>query len=578
MLWLCLHNVGDDIHFRDLWYDLPCQSYAYAGDIEWKLYLRIDRRSLWEYGSLVSGRSVHGDHHSARGSYNYYFTIGVGGSGGGSGTLGYLAKFGPSTTTVENSHIDDGATTPNILTATEQLTVTSPGCSGCAGWFLTTEGTDPTTQAGGGAGATIWTSDAAGNPMVNAHGTGLDYVCTALDLDGECPSSGGGPTIQTNSSNNSSQSVLNFETSSTNSVGLTITPHNTSGGIEKLEVTGGSYTGNAATATNLASYPTLCAGGQFSQGLSSGSNNCATPSGGGGGGGGSQFFTGSVAGTSPQAYTLVSSVAGGTMYNICSAWTFLTSSGTVTGESMVVTWTSAQTVNTTGTFSVPEFNTSNVVQPTCTTIYAQTGTAITLNLTFSGGGSILTGNYYSTVDTGGGGSYPTPVTVSGTSVAELDLTSCITSTYRDYEIRFSQITWTAGSGVTAFIQFSSDNGSTWDSASNYFYARAFNQMNGGFTGTSTNQNSGGIVPSLSASNTSNSGDIIDTRMTLYFPMNTTATKMGKIQTQLNATPGGPLVFDIDGGWYYTGSAAVNAVRLVTTGTFTGQATCQPLPQ
>jgi hypothetical protein len=35
--------------------------------------------------------------------------------------------------------------------------------------------------------------------------------------------------------------------------------------------------GNAATATNLASYPTLCSGGQFSQGLSSASNNCGTP-------------------------------------------------------------------------------------------------------------------------------------------------------------------------------------------------------------------------------------------------------------------------------------------------------------
>jgi hypothetical protein len=45
-----------------------------------------------------------------------------------------------------------------------------------------------------------------------------------------------------------------------------------------------STTGNAATATtaatatNLASYPTICSGGQFSQGLSSGNNNCATPS------------------------------------------------------------------------------------------------------------------------------------------------------------------------------------------------------------------------------------------------------------------------------------------------------------
>lgn len=33
------------------------------------------------------------------------------------------------------------------------------------------------------------------------------------------------------------------------------------------------------TAAGLTSYPTLCTGGQFSQGLSSGSNNCATPSG-----------------------------------------------------------------------------------------------------------------------------------------------------------------------------------------------------------------------------------------------------------------------------------------------------------
>ncbi len=40
-------------------------------------------------------------------------------------------------------------------------------------------------------------------------------------------------------------------------------------------------TGNAATATDLASYPPLCSGGQFSQGLSAGSNNCGTPPSGG---------------------------------------------------------------------------------------------------------------------------------------------------------------------------------------------------------------------------------------------------------------------------------------------------------
>lgn len=43
--------------------------------------------------------------------------------------------------------------------------------------------------------------------------------------------------------------------------------------------TTGSGSIAATTAVNLASYPTLCTGGQYSQGLSSGSNNCGTPSG-----------------------------------------------------------------------------------------------------------------------------------------------------------------------------------------------------------------------------------------------------------------------------------------------------------
>jgi hypothetical protein len=77
----------------------------------------------------------------------------------------------------------------------------------------------------------------------------------------------------------------------------------------------GSLAGNATTATNLASYPTLCGGGQFSQGLSSGSNNCATPAGGGGSPGGAQYniqlnsgsstFSGSASLTSDAANDLI---------------------------------------------------------------------------------------------------------------------------------------------------------------------------------------------------------------------------------------------------------------------------------
>lgn len=46
----------------------------------------------------------------------------------------------------------------------------------------------------------------------------------------------------------------------------------------------GNLTGTATTATNLATYPTLCSGGQFSTGFTTGSpptNNCDTPAGGG---------------------------------------------------------------------------------------------------------------------------------------------------------------------------------------------------------------------------------------------------------------------------------------------------------
>ena len=60
----------------------------------------------------------------------------------------------------------------------------------------------------------------------------------------------------------------------------TIVARDSSGNFSAGTITA-SLSGNATTATDLASYPTLCSGGQFSQGLSPGSNNCATPSGSG---------------------------------------------------------------------------------------------------------------------------------------------------------------------------------------------------------------------------------------------------------------------------------------------------------
>jgi hypothetical protein len=129
-----------------------------------------------------------------------------------------------------------------------------------------------------GAGEIDFTNPSGATVNATLHNTTTTVNSQSCALGGTCTIP-----IQTNSSNNTSQAGINLETSTTNSVGLTVTPTNSATNVEKFEITGPSYTGNAATATNLASYPTLCSGGQFSQGLSSGSNNCGTPSGGGSG-------------------------------------------------------------------------------------------------------------------------------------------------------------------------------------------------------------------------------------------------------------------------------------------------------
>jgi hypothetical protein len=75
--------------------------------------------------------------------------------------------------------------------------------------------------------------------------------------------------------NNTSQLILDFTTSTANTLGLTITPSNPSGGIEKFEITG-AYTGNAATATALAANPTDCSANQFSNAIAANGNlTCA---------------------------------------------------------------------------------------------------------------------------------------------------------------------------------------------------------------------------------------------------------------------------------------------------------------
>jgi hypothetical protein len=95
----------------------------------------------------------------------------------------------------------------------------------------------------------------------------------------------GGPcsalTIQTNGTNNLVQNILNNQTSSTNAVGLTVTPTYHTGGAVQYEITGASYTGNANTATALFATPTNCGAGSAAIGILANGNatGCFSPTG-----------------------------------------------------------------------------------------------------------------------------------------------------------------------------------------------------------------------------------------------------------------------------------------------------------
>lgn len=71
-----------------------------------------------------------------------------------------------------------------------------------------------------------------------------------------------------------------ISTTTAHTIGYSAAPAFSAANLTSFPTLNQNTTGNAITATNLATYPTLCTSGQFSQGLSSGSNNCGTPAGG----------------------------------------------------------------------------------------------------------------------------------------------------------------------------------------------------------------------------------------------------------------------------------------------------------
>jgi hypothetical protein len=174
---------------------------------------------------------------------------------------------------------------------------------------------------------------------------------------------------------------------------------------------------------------------------------------------------------------------------------------------------------------------------------------------------------------GGGGGGITPVTVSGVDVNELDVTSCISPSYNDYQIRFDHLVLTAGSSVSWLIQFSSDNGLTWDTSSSYYAGRSWEGLNNNNYGQTASVTGSGIAPSL-VFDTYSTGDDFSGVMTMIMPQVTTR----KFVDLHSFTSGGANSYHADGGAMYSGTSSVNALRIIlgSGGTMTGSVTCQPL--
>ena len=125
------------------------------------------------------------------------------------------------------THISIGGVTPAGATGTGNLVfATSPTLGGTIGGSPTASG--------------AWTFSASNAITLSAMtGTScLEEVSGVVTATGSaCGSGGSGPTIEVNGTPTTNQALLNLQTSTTNAIGLVITPSNPSGGIVDNEIT-----------------------------------------------------------------------------------------------------------------------------------------------------------------------------------------------------------------------------------------------------------------------------------------------------------------------------------------------------
>lgn len=267
---------------------------------------------------------------------------------------------------------------------------------------------------------------------------------------------------------------------------------------------------------------------------------------------------------------------------------------TFTGDGVVDSSTPSSAVTTSGTV------TATIKTQTANTILAGPTTGSAANAAFralvsadipnnaantTGTSGGLSGSPAITVSSctgcSGGGGYPAAVTVTvapGSPVTEVDLTSCITSSYKDYEIRYRDMVSTTANSFLV-VQFSTNNGSTYDTGTTSYWGQSRYGITNNGASSTFGQNSLGANGLMLSYSTNAASPMSEAgRFTVFDPLNTVNYK--EVQGMNNTFIAGTSDYGESIVGEYQNTSAVNALRFYMggTNTFSGSFTCQPLPQ
>lgn len=144
------------------------------------------------------------------------------------------AGFGETMISISGNHLLNGSEGGVISTATG--TITAPHALVGQVWDVYSQAGTTTLAIDSG---TLYNPITGTGPFTIPNGAGVRVACNGTNCYAYgFGSSGAGPTLQTNSANNSSQTLLNLINSAANAIGGTLTATNTSGGIVKYELGG----------------------------------------------------------------------------------------------------------------------------------------------------------------------------------------------------------------------------------------------------------------------------------------------------------------------------------------------------